>query len=80
MRYQVPQGGIYFWLRLDERIDTGVLTKKMFEQGVACRPGERFSDDPSRAGYLRIAFLQVPEDEVERGIAALGQALRESLR
>lgn len=77
--YGIPQGGIYFWLRLDPSIDTELLTKKMTEQGVACRPGERFSDDPSNAGYLRIAFLQVAEDEVERGIAALGRALCESV-
>jgi len=74
--FEVPAGGIYFWLRLADDIDAEPLRLRMVDEGVACRPGERFMDDASAAQYLRVAFLQVPEQEVERGIAALGRALK----
>ncbi len=73
--FHIPAGGIYFWLKLADDIDTEKVRIKMMEEGVACRPGERFTDDEDAGQFLRIAFLQVPEQEVERGIAALGRAL-----
>jgi len=73
--FEVPAGGIYFWLRLADDIDAERLRLRMMDEGVACRPGERFMDDASAAQYLRVAFLQVSEPEIERGIAALGRAL-----
>jgi len=73
--YEIPAGGIYFWLRLADDVDAEQVRLRMVDEGVACRPGERFMDDDSAAQFLRVAFLQVPEPEVERGIAALGRAL-----
>jgi 2-aminoadipate transaminase len=77
--FQVPQGGIYFWLRIDPRVDCAEVSSNLEKVGVACRPGERFTDDPSGAQYLRVSFLQVPKEEIERGIRELGTALRTSL-
>ena len=51
-----------------------------------CRPGERFFGDTqdgeeARAGQLfRLSFVTPPLDEIARGIAVLGQAIRESAR
>lgn len=73
--FEIPAGGIYFWLRLADDVDAEQVRLRMIDEGVACRPGERFMDDDSAAQFLRVAFLQVPEQEVERGIAALGRAL-----
>jgi 2-aminoadipate transaminase len=78
VRYQVPGGGIYFWLELSDRVDWDKVRELAAAEGVACRPGERFTGDESGRRFLRMAFLQVPEDEIERGIAALGRALRAS--
>ena len=78
VRYQVPGGGIYFWLELSDDVDWDKVRELASAEGVACRPGERFTGDESGRRFLRMAFLQVPEDEIERGIAALGRALTAS--
>ena len=49
--------------------------------GVVCRPGERFfGDDDSGGQFFRIAFTQVPIEEIERGITVLGKAVEASRR
>jgi 2-aminoadipate transaminase len=78
--FRKPSGGIYFWLELTDDVDWERVRATMLNDGVACRPGERFSGDDSGRRYLRVAFLQVPEEEIERGIAVMGRALRESVR
>jgi 2-aminoadipate transaminase len=78
--FHKPSGGIYFWLELSDGVDWDRVREMMVNDGVACRPGERFTGDESGRRYLRVAFLQVPEEEIERGIAVMGRALRESVR
>jgi len=61
-----------------KRYDPAV--EAMLEGGVACRPGERFGDDPAARRFLRMAFLPISTDELDRGIAILGKALAASSR
>ena len=63
------------WLGLAPGIDVAAVRERALQQGVACRPGEKFGSDPTGKGYLRMSFLQVPEEEIERGVAVLGKAL-----
>ena len=79
--YRVPQGGYFIWLELDDRVDWQNVRREAYRRGVECRPGEQFFDD-EREGlqYLRIAFTMVPLAELERGIEALGDAIKASVR
>lgn len=79
-RFDIPRGGIYFWLELSPGLDVDQLRIMLESEGVACRPGERFSGDAARRGFLRVAFLHVPMAEIDRGISALGRALAASAR
>ncbi len=74
VKFNVPGGGIFFWLELAQGIDGQKVRETLLLDGVACRPGERFAGATSESGYLRMSFLQVPEDEIERGVALLGKA------
>ena len=81
VRWCPPEGGIFLWLELDERVDAAAAGARALEGGVMCRPGERFfGDGGGGAQHLRLAFAPVPEAEIERGIAVLGEAVRSSLR
>jgi 2-aminoadipate transaminase len=80
VRFQVPQGGIYFWLEMSDAVDWDTVRDRVAQEGVACRPGERFTGDDSGRRFLRMAYLQVPEQEITRGVAALGRALAASSR
>ena len=75
VRFREPSGGFYFWLEISERVDWDVARRLLAEKGVAFRPGDRFVDDEHGPKFVRISCIQVPEDDIEQGIAALGEAL-----
>lgn len=81
--FEVPDGGFYLWLEIADDVDWEQARDLAQQSGVAFRPGERFmGPDMSEVGkrYIRLAFSHVPEDEIERGIAALGEAIAKSVR
>ena len=80
VRFRVPEGGIYFWLEMSEDVDWDQVRERVAQEGIACRPGERFAGDDSGRRFLRMAYLQVSEEEIPRGVAALGRALAASSR
>ena len=85
MHFFVPDGGIYFWLKLAPEVDPDKFRRRIEEEGVGVAPGERFSPGQQAAlpgwdifvrnCFFRIAFVDVPEDELERTIAVLGKCL-----
>ena len=81
LRWNQPDGGYFLWCELADGIDGREVMKRAIAQGVVCRPGERFfgDEDPGRQ-FFRLAFIMVPIDEIERGIAVLGSAIAESVR
>jgi 2-aminoadipate transaminase len=80
--FDIPDGGFYLWLRLSDEVAWEKVQVVAANAGVAFRPGERFMNEATHADaghYLRLAFSHVGEHELERGIAALGQAIRDSI-
>ena len=45
--WQLPQGGLFFWLKLKQPRDTRQLLPLALQQNVAFMPGEAFFPDPS---------------------------------
>ena len=75
VRFREPSGGFYFWLEISDRVDWDTARQLLAEKGVAFRPGDRFVGDAEGRRFVRISCIQVPEDDIEQGIAALGSAL-----
>jgi len=80
--WQTPQGGMFFWLRLPVGLDATALLPRAVAAGVAYVPGAPFfagpADDEVRR-CLRLSFVTLPAEQIERGIAALGAVLHEAL-
>jgi 2-aminoadipate transaminase len=76
--FNVPSGSLYLWLKLSEDVDWSAVQRNAFEAGVYCRPGERFSNDPSFQQFLRLQYSYTPVDEIERGIEVFGKAVAAS--
>lgn len=77
--WQVPQGGLFFWLRLKSRLDTRQLLQQALESGVAFMPGEAFYAEAGDAEpSLRLNFSFASADEVERGLATLAGLVRQA--
>ena len=73
-----PEGGMFVWLTLPERLDAADLLAKSLEtQRVAFVPGRAFFADGSGGNTLRLSFSCADQTQIEEGIARLGRLLRE---
>ncbi len=82
-RWQVPSGGMFFWVTLPARLDATALLPRAVEAGMAYVPGAPFfahpgADSPA-AHTLRLSFVTVAPDRITQGVAALGGVLRRAL-
>ncbi|MEF7617119.1 PLP-dependent aminotransferase family protein [Aquincola sp. MAHUQ-54] len=72
-RWQVPEGGMFFWVELPEGVDALALLPKAVEAGVAYVPGAAFYSAKPRLNTLRLSFVTVSPERIEQGIATLGR-------
>ncbi|MFL6665276.1 MAG: PLP-dependent aminotransferase family protein [Rhizobacter sp.] len=78
--WNVPVGGMFFWVELPDGVDALALLPRAVELGMAFVPGSAFYADHPKPNTLRLSFVTVPPDRIERGIALLAQALKETVR
>ena len=80
-RWTRPQGGLFVWATLDERIDTtDLLALARDGEGVAFVPGRAaYVDGRSGASSMRLNFAGVREEEIREGVRRIGRAVREQL-
>ena len=78
-RYEVPGGGMFFWVELPCALDAVALLPRAVQAGVAYVPGAPFFTTPGHAHTLRLSFVTVPPEQIEAGVAALGLVLHEAL-
>lgn len=79
--WQTPAGGLFFWVRLHEPLDTRLLLKQALAQQVAFMPGEPFfADDAVEQGWMRLNFSHASPEAVETGIARLAAVIGATAR
>ena len=80
-RWTTPQGGLFIWATLDERIDTtDLLAQARKSEGVAFVPGRAaYMDGRSGSSSMRLNFAGVPDDEIREGIRRIGKVVREQM-
>ncbi|MED5608826.1 PLP-dependent aminotransferase family protein [Pseudomonas sp. JH-2] len=77
--WNVPQGGLFFWLTLKQPVDTRGLLDKALQQNVAFMPGEPFFTDPdANPGHLRLNFSHVAPERLGEGLRRLAAVIREA--
>ena len=76
-----PQGGLFIWATLDERIDTtDLLALARDSEGVAFVPGRAaYVDGRSGSSAMRLNFAGMPEEDIREGVRRIGRAMREQL-
>jgi 2-aminoadipate transaminase len=72
-----PAGGMFLWARLPAGVDAVGLLPKAVEKNVAFVPGAAFYADHADPRTLRLSFVTASVDQINTGIAALAQAIRE---
>ena len=79
VKFNVPVGGMFLWLRMPEGIDTVALLPKAVERNVAFVPGAPFYAGEGDPRTLRLSFVTASVAQIDVGIAALAATLREQL-
>ena len=74
--WEIPVGGLFFWLRLHREIDTRKLLPEAIQQGVAFMPGEAFYPQTPAGGTLRLNFSHADAEAADRGLAKLAEIVR----
>ena len=73
--WNVPGGGMFFWIELPKDVDAEALLPRAVERGVAFVPGAPFFAGAAMKNTLRLSFVTVSPEAIERGIRALAAAL-----
>ena len=73
-----PEGGLFLWVRLPERIDASKLLTACISQKVAFVPGEHFWTGVTVHNTLRLNFSNASEEKIEEGISRLGRAVSQA--
>lgn len=78
INYVRPQGGLFIWAKLDERIDMLDYAGRLVEQKVAVVPGTAFMvDDSNPCSYIRLNFSTPSDDDIVKGVKIMAEAAKE---
>jgi len=76
VRWSRPSGGMFVWLTVPG-VDTLRLLDRAIERGVVFVPGAPFYADDPRRDTLRLSFVTVPPEAIDRGVAILASLISE---
>jgi len=71
-----PQGGLFAWVELPEKMNARDVLTLSLEQKVAFVPGGSFFPNGGHENTLRINFSNMPEDKIVEGLTRLGRILQ----
>ncbi len=78
-RFNVPAGGMFFWVELPDGLDATALLPQAVDAGMAYVPGAPFYCSAPCTNTLRLSFVTVAPPLIEQGVAALGRVLSTAL-
>jgi GntR family transcriptional regulator/MocR family aminotransferase len=78
--WTTPEGGYQVWVELPEPLDARDVFADAARAGVLVAPGHQFHCDGRPSRGLRLTFALADEAAIRRGVALLGEVLRERLR
>jgi 2-aminoadipate transaminase len=73
--WQLPRGGMFFWVRLPAGCDALALLPQAVAAGVAFVPGAAFYARVPDVRTMRLSFVTLSGEQIEAGVAALGRLL-----
>ena len=78
VRYTVPEGGYFLWLRLPRAVRVDELAARARGRGIYFAPGTGFFVEPERGlHHLRLSYSFLPPAALRAGIAGLGELIRQ---
>jgi 2-aminoadipate transaminase len=71
-----PEGGMFLWVTLPERLSAMAVFSKAIEQKVAFVPGDPFYINRKDVNTLRLNYSSLDEETIRVGIRRLGDVLK----
>ena len=68
LEYLEPKGGMFFWVKLPEGMNTGAMLDEAVKEGVAYVPGAPFYVDNAKLNTLRMNFTNSEPAIIEEGM------------
>lgn len=78
--FEVPSGGLAFWLSLHCPSEPALLKRVLDEHSVQCLLGSDCTLGAPQVAGLRLGYASATETEMERSLGVLHQALRQASR
>ena len=75
-----PEGGMFIWVQLPPGVNSMTLFRKAIAQNVAFVPGAPFYANEPQMNTLRLSFVTVPPEKIQKGIATLGALIAHEAR
>jgi len=74
VRWNDPEGGFYFWVKLPQSVDARALLDVALEEGVAFVPGQAFTVGAHHRSALRFSISGPAPDRIDEGVRRLRRA------
>lgn len=79
-KWTYPEGGMFTWATLPEKVDTVDMFPKAVEKKVAYVIGSAFYPDKSGRNAMRLNFSFPSQEDIKEGIKRLGETIKEELK
>jgi DNA-binding transcriptional MocR family regulator len=76
VRWNEPKGGFYIWLVLPEGADADAILKRAIAGGAVFVTGSTFDPEGTRNNTMRLSYCNNTDDEIEKGIPLVADAIR----
>lgn len=75
VKYTTPEGGMFLWITLPDKMDSMTLFNKTVEKNVVFVPGLPFYTDVIENNTFRMNFSNSDEDRIIEGIKRIGEVI-----
>ena len=77
-----PEGGLFVWCTLPDKIDLLTFVKRAMDRKVAVVPGTAFATDTQKytAHSFRVTYATPTDEQLAEGVAILGDVVREMMK
>jgi len=74
IEYEIPKGGMFFWIKFNDEIDSMKLFNEAIKEGVAYVPGSVFFKEHNPTPYARLNFTNATKEDIQIGMKRLKKA------
>jgi len=79
VKYTKPNGGMFLWVSLDEKIDTTRMLERALKAKVAYVSGAAFYPHGEKHNSMRLNFTYSDDDKIVEGIKRLAYVINEEM-